>query len=51
MGWMRNTWNYKIENYVLISKPNLTYQKANDIVKNVLKEDANEINLLKFKIE
>ena len=29
---------YKIENYVIISKPNLTYQKANDI-------------LLKYKVE
>ena len=42
---------YKIENYVRISKPNLTYQKANYIVKNFLKEDANQINLLKFEIE
>ena len=32
---------YKIENYVVISKANLTYQKANNIVKNFLKEDAN----------
>ena len=32
---------YKIENYVLISKTNLTYQKANNIVQNLLKEDAN----------
>ena len=42
---------YKIENYVVISKPNLTYQKANDIVKNFLKEHSNEINLLKYKVE
>ena len=42
---------YKIENYVVISKANLTYQKANNIVKNFLKEDANWINLLKYKIE
>ena len=42
---------HKIENYVIISKPNLTYQKANDIVKNFLKEDANRINLLKYKVE
>ena len=34
---------YKIENHVLISKQNLTYQKANNIVKNFLKEDANQI--------
>ena len=38
---------YKIENYVIISKPNLTYQKVNDILKNFLKEDGNRINLLK----
>ena len=42
---------YKIENYDIIRKPNLTYQKANDIVKNFLKEDANRINLLKYKVE
>ena len=41
----------QILNYVLISKPNITYQKANDIVKNVLKEDPNRINLLKYKID
>ena len=34
---------YKQENYGVISKPNLTYQKANEIVKNFL--------LLKYKIE
>ena len=38
---------YKVENYVFISKPNLSYQKANDIVKNFLKEDGNRISLLK----
>ena len=42
---------YKIENYVIISKPNLTYQKANDVVKNFPKEDANPISLLKYKVE
>ena len=42
---------YKTENYVVISKPNLTYQKANDIVKKILGEDVNQINLLKYKIE
>ena len=42
---------YKIEDYVIISKPNLTYKKANDIVKNFLKEDANRINLLKYKVD
>ena len=39
---------YKIENYVVINKPN---QKANNIVKKFLKEGANRMNLLKYKIE
>ena len=42
---------YKLENCVIISKPNITCQKANNIVKNVLKEGSNRINLLKYKIE
>ena len=42
---------YKTENYVVIRKPNLTYQKTNDIVKKTLGEDVNQINLLKYKIE
>ena len=42
---------YKIENYVVISKPNITYQKANEVVKNFINEDKNRINYLKFKIE
>ena len=42
---------YKIGNYVVISKPNLTYQKANNIVKKFLKENVNRIKLLKYKIE
>ena len=42
---------YKIENYAVISKPNITYQKANEIVKNFINEDKNRINYLKFKIE
>ena len=29
----------------------MTYQKANDIVNNFLKVDANRINLLKYKVE
>ena len=33
---------YKIENYVIISKPNLTYQKANNIVKKFLKLKPNQ---------
>ena len=42
---------YKIGNYIVISRPNLTYQKANNIVKKFLKENVNRINLLKYKIE
>ena len=42
---------YKQNNYTEISKPNLTYQKSNNIVKNYLLEESNQINLLKFKIE
>ena len=42
---------YKQDNYTEISKPNLTYQKANNIVKNYVLEESNRNNLLKFKIE
>ena len=42
---------YKQDNYTEISKPNLTYQKANNIVKNYILEDSNRINILKYKIE
>ena len=42
---------YKEKYYEEISQPNLTYQKANNIVKEYLVEDSNRINHLKFKIE
>ena len=42
---------YKQNNYTEISKPNLTYQKANNNVKNCVLEESDQINLLKFKIE
>ena len=42
---------YKQDNYTEISKPNLTYQKANNIVKNYIFEDPNRITLLKYKTE
>ena len=42
---------YKQENYALKSKPNLTYQKANNIVKNYFLEESNRINILKYKIK
>ena len=41
---------YKQENYAVISKLNLTYQKTNKIVKNFLLEESNRINILKYKI-
>ena len=42
---------YKQNNYTEISKPNLTDQKANNIVKNYVLEESNRINTLKYKIE
>ena len=41
---------YKEKQYNEISQTNLTYQKANNIVKEYLFEDSNRINHLKFKI-
>ena len=40
----------KYDSYNIISQPNLTYQKANTIVKNYLLEDGNKINQLKCKM-
>ena len=42
---------YKEKQYNEVSQTNLTYQKANNIVKEYLSEDVNRINHLKFKIE
>ena len=42
---------YKEKYYEEISQPNLTYQRANNIVKEYLVEDSIRINHLKFKIE
>ena len=42
---------YTWKNYDVISSPNLTYQKANEIVTNYFLEDLNKINIAKFKIE
>ena len=42
---------YQQSTYNEISKPNLTYQNANSIVKQFVFEDPNRINLLKYKIE
>ena len=40
----------KHKSYNIISQPNLTYQKANAIVKSYLLEDGNRINQLKYKM-
>ena len=40
----------KHKSYNVISQPNLTYQKANAIVKNYLLEDGNRINQVKYKM-
>ena len=45
------TFLYKGKYYEEISQPNLTYQKANKIVKEYLVENPQRINQLKFKIE
>ena len=42
---------YKEKQYNEVSQTNLTYQKANNIVKEYLPKDVNRINHLKFKIE
>ena len=42
---------YTSKSYNVISSPNLTYQKANEIVTNYFLEDLNKINIAKFKIE
>ena len=42
---------YQQINYNVISKPNVTYQKANEIVKQFIFEDPNRINTLKYKTE
>ena len=40
----------KQKSYNIISQPNVTYLKANEIVKNYLLEDGNRINQLKYKM-
>ena len=42
---------YEQDNFSVISNPKLTYQKANNVVKEFIKEDPNRINILKYKIE
>ena len=41
----------KQDNFLVISNPKLTYQIANAVVKEFIKEDRNWINILKYKIE
>ena len=45
------SFSYKEKQYNEVSQTNLTYQKANNIVKEYLSEDVNRINHLKFKIK
>ena len=40
----------KHNNYSIISQPNLTYQKANNIVKTYLAENKERISTLKYKL-
>ena len=42
---------YKQHNFTQLSRPNLTFQKAKNILKEYLVEDNNRINRLKYKIE
>ena len=42
---------YLKQSYGILSSPNLTYQKANNIVKKYIEEDTNNINILKITIE
>ena len=42
---------YKQCNFTQLSRPNLTYQKANHVVKEYLAEDNSWINQLKYKIK
>ena len=42
---------YSAKIFNLINNPNLTYQKANEMVLNYFFEDLNRINTAKFKIE
>ena len=42
---------YLKQSYGILSSPNLTYQKANNIIKKYIEEDANNINIFKIKIE
>ena len=42
---------YTSKNYDVINSPNLTYQKANEIVASYFLQDLNRINIAKFKID
>ena len=42
---------FPAKNFNLISNPNLTYQKANEMALNYFFDDLNRINTAKFKIE
>ena len=42
---------YSKQHYDILSNPNLTFQKAYNIVKKYIAEDANNMNYLKIKVE
>ena len=42
---------YLRENYNILRDPKLTYQKANTVLKKLIEENSNNINLLKIKLE
>ena len=42
---------YSSKNYNISGDPKLTYEKAHTIVKKFVKQDSNNINCLKIKIE
>ena len=48
---MVNTNFFPAKNFNLISNPNLTYQKANEMALKYFFDDLNRINTAKFKIE
>ena len=42
---------YLKDNYTVLSSPNLTYQKANNIVKRFIEQDIKNIDVLRAKIQ
>ena len=42
---------YLKDNYTILSSPNLTYQKADNIVKRFIEQDIKNIDVLRAKIQ